>query len=103
MGKISPSELSIMTYIWNEEAAGHKGKPFRDILSYVGDGVAKQTVNTYLSRLISKGYVNAEGSRGSKVYTSLVSRREYGWILLMELYKSDKESILTDLMKFGVE
>ena len=86
MKKISPSERSIMVYIWMEEEAGRKGKGFGDIFTAMGDGIAKQTVNTFMMRLSQKGFLTHEGREGKRVYYSNVSRQEYAFSLLHDIY-----------------
>ncbi len=86
MKKISPSELSIMIYLWTEEEAGRGGRGFGDIFAAMGDGVAKQTVNTYMMRLTLKGYLTHEGKEGFRIYMPKVSRSEYAFSLLESIY-----------------
>ncbi len=86
MKKISPSELSIMIYLWTEEEAGRRGKGFGDIFAAMGEGVAKQTVNTYMMRLTLKGYLTHEGKEGYRTYIPKVSRSEYAFALLQTIY-----------------
>ncbi len=86
MKKISPSELSIMIYLWTEEEAGRRGKGFGDIFAAMGEGIAKQTVNTYMMRLTLKGYLTHEGKEGYRQYMAKVSRSEYAFSLLQTIY-----------------
>lgn len=42
-----------------------------------GHGWAVNTVNTYLTRLVNKGFVSVEHKRSGNLYTPIVSREEY--------------------------
>jgi predicted transcriptional regulator len=106
MKKISPSERSIMVYLWMEEEAGRGGKAFSDIFSAMGEGVAKQTVNTFLLRLAQKGYLTHEGLDGKRLYYPQVSRTEYAFSLLRDVFPDmtdEKEDVLLGALSYPYE
>ncbi len=104
MVRISAGEMIIMDYLWREEAKKEKemekmvGKDFRAILEVYEGRVAKQTVNTYLSRLLHKGFLESEGEPGKKLYRPSLSRMDYAWRFLDDLYQGlDRKRVLRDL------
>lgn len=97
MKKISSSERSIMVYLWTEEEAGRGGKGFGEIFHVMGEGIAKQTVNTFIRRLVNKGFLTHEGKEGRRVYYSCMSRADYALSLLQDIYpemSEEKEEVL---------
>ena len=95
MTYISKAELEIMDYLWS---IAPEGDYFTNIIHKFKRERSKQTINTYLARLIEKGYVYTEGVQGSKLYYAKVSKEEYAWMLLEELYGGDdKKKIMTKL------
>ena len=95
MTRISKAELEIMNYLWS---IAPKGDVFAGVIDKFKRERAKQTINTYLARLIEKGYVYAEGTKGRKLYYAKVSKEDYAWMLLEELYGGeDKKKIMTKL------
>lgn len=100
MKKISPSELTIVTYLWQREEEGADGISFKEIFEAVGNERAKQTINTLLTRLITFGYVHSTGNEGKRLYHTLISRNAYAWILLSEVYPGrENKKILSELRK----
>ena len=94
-----------MVYLWMEEEAGRKGKGFGEIFTAMGDGVAKQTVNTFMMRLSQKGFLVHEGREGKRLYYSNVSRQEYAFSLLHDLYPdmtTIKEMAIQDALEIPI-
>ena len=97
MTHISKAELEIMDYLWS---IAPEGDYFTNIINKFKRERSKQTINTYLTRLIEKDYVYSGGTRGRKLYYAKVSKEDYAWMLLEELYDGeDKKDILTKLKK----
>ena len=75
--EMSDSENKIMEYLWNN----NQGKYFNEIMEYLNvtyqKDWKKQTVNTFIKRLIDKGLVTSENIGGGKLYFSVVNREEY--------------------------
>ncbi len=74
---MSQSESLIMDYLWKEGT----GKTFAQIMAFLGNKAgkewAKQTVNTFLRRLIDKGVVRTESIGRKKVYFAAQTVAEY--------------------------
>ncbi|MDE6363747.1 MAG: BlaI/MecI/CopY family transcriptional regulator [Lachnospiraceae bacterium] len=74
---ISESENMIMEYLWKHES----GKTFRDITEYLNDicqkDWKKQTINTFIRRLIDKGLVVSQNAEHKKVYYPAMTYTEY--------------------------
>lgn len=68
---------------------------------------ASNTVNTYLTRLVEKGFVSARREGKSNLYTPLVSREDYlafdSRTVLSKLYGSSPRNFLAALAKTGLE
>lgn len=73
--EMTSSEEEVMEYIWERGRV-----TFRDILEYFhgekGKTWKKQTLNTYLSRLIEKGLLETDGDT-RKIYSPAISREAY--------------------------
>lgn len=73
--KLTRAEAEIMNHLWSLEA----GATFGDILYYFqneGDrGWKKQTLNTYLRKLIDKGLISTQ-KIGTKLYYSAALEKE---------------------------
>ena len=89
---MSRSEALIMDYLWEE---GTNGKMFSEFMAYLSNNTekvwAKQTVNTFLRRLIDKGLIRTEMRGRKKVYYAALTIPEYEKVrtrfLLDELYE----------------
>lgn len=76
--KLTQAEFEIMTYFWTLE----DGATFGEILHFFQNegerGWKKQTLNTYLRKLIAKGLINTQ-RRGTRLYYSAsVGKEEFG-------------------------
>lgn len=73
---ISQTETQIMELLWER-----KGMTSKDILEYFNTNLdkewKKQTLNTFLSRLIDKGLVTLVPSTKKRVYGPAVTREQY--------------------------
>ena len=78
---ISESELFIMQYLWSEMEEGKSQKSFADILEHTKKWEPKewkkQTVNTFLSRLKQKGFIDVIPTDKYSLYQPIISREEY--------------------------
>ena len=70
---ITKAELEVMDYLWS---IAPKGDGFRGIINKLKRERARQTINTYLAKLIEKGYVYAEGTSGRKICYTKVRRKD---------------------------
>lgn len=75
---ISESESMIMEYLWRQEG----GKTFRELTAYLNDTCKKdwkkQTINTFIRRLIDKGLIIVSQNTGNKkVYCPAMTYTEY--------------------------
>ena len=93
-GLISKGEMLAMQFLWSRPSAA-----FKEIKDAYPETVAKQTVNTHLIRLIEKGYVSSEGGMGRKTYYADMSKSEYAWLWLEEMYEGSRKQILKKLRK----
>ena len=78
---LSNSEMVIMNYLWDDQEAGGQGKQAKDIIKYcsevAGKGWGKQTVNTFLTRMIEKGYIIRIGKVRKYDYQPAITRSGY--------------------------
>ena len=69
-------------------------------------GWASNTINTYLTRLVKKGFVSVEHKRSGNLYTPVVSREEYqafdSRATLSQLYGSPRNFVAA-LARKGLE
>ena len=74
MQKISEAEMEIMNIIWNYDS----GMKSKDIMEVIPNKQWKiTTVLTLISRLIDKGFLKAEKNGRGKIYSSVISEKEY--------------------------
>lgn len=75
--EISESEKLIMDLLWDEK----DGKTFIQIVTFLnidcGKEWKKQTVHTFIKRLMEKGLVEATQSERNKVYFTTLTRVDY--------------------------
>ncbi|MBQ6993804.1 MAG: BlaI/MecI/CopY family transcriptional regulator [Lachnospiraceae bacterium] len=75
--EMSESEEMIMKYLWNSQ----EGRYFNEIMEHLNSTYQKdwkkQTINTFIKRLIDKGLVSFEHVGGSKRYVSAINREQY--------------------------
>ena len=73
--RLPDGELEVMQALWDCEIPASRA----DIEArlHTSKPIAATTLLTFLSRLADKGYVRAEKSGRSAMYTPLVSREEY--------------------------
>lgn len=74
MKRLPDTELEVIKALW-ASGPDTPRTALEDKLSSFG--WAPNTVNTYLTRLVKKGFVSVEHRRTGNLYTPLVSREEY--------------------------
>lgn len=104
MKRLPDTELEVMKALWTtgpdtpRTALEMALEPFH---------WASNTVNTYLTRLVEKGFVSARREGKSNLYTPLVSREDYlafdSRTVLSKLYGSSPRNFLAALAKTGLE
>lgn len=108
---ISESELFIMQYLWSELEEGRPQKSFADILDHAkvleDKAWKKQTVNTFLSRLKQKGFIEVSPTNRYQQYGAIITREEYLQDFLDSLVPTGKrtrryQKILLGLLKNGM-
>ena len=74
MQKISGAEMAIMEVIWN-----HKNPlTSKEIMELIPNNSWKTTtVSTLISRLVEKGFLNAEKNGRQYLYRFLISKKDY--------------------------
>ena len=74
MKRLPDTELEVIKALWASGPDTPRAVLEKDLESF---GWATNTVNTYLTRLVKKGFVSVEHKRNGNLYTPLVSREEY--------------------------
>ena len=72
--RLPDTELEVLKALWDTEPPASRAQ-LEELLSE--RGWASNTVNTYLTRLLEKGYLSCEKRGKSNFYTPLVTREEY--------------------------
>ena len=104
MKRLPDTELEVMKALW----ASGPDTP-RSALETALEGFcwASNTVNTYLTRLVEKGFVAVRREGKSNLYTPLVSREDYlafdRQAVLSKLYGSSPRNFLAALARNGLE
>lgn len=74
---MSATEFYILKYLWSRETPA----PFSEIMTHFNEEEKKewkkQTVNTFLTRLAQKGFLNIDKSGKRAIYIPSVSRKKY--------------------------
>ena len=92
MVKISECEEQIMSIIWTSEEAPDMQPIRREVNVRFNHEWAGQTVSTYLSRLVKKGYLRMERKGRYKYYYPEVP---------LERYRKEKLRSLVDVLYSG--
>ena len=100
---LSDAEMEIMTVLWDSPeplSVGGITSAFTDT-----KGWKVQTVSTFISRLLSKGYLNCEKRRGAGHYSPAMTREEYDAMLakslLDETYNGSLKRLCASLVDSG--
>jgi len=74
MKRLPDTELEVIKALWASGPQTPRTALEKDLAPF---GWAPNTINTYLTRLVKKGFVSVEHKRNGNLYTPLVSREEY--------------------------
>ena len=86
MKRLPDTELEVIKALW--VCGDHTPRAALE-KELEGFGWATNTVNTYLTRLVNKGFVSVEHNRSGNLYSAIVSKEEY--------QEFDSRSILSHL------
>lgn len=104
MKRLPDTELEVMKALW-ELGAGTSRPALEQALAPFG--WASNTVNTYLTRLVEKGFAAVQRDRKGNLYTPLVSREEYlafdSRSVLSRLYGSSPRNFVAALARGGLD
>lgn len=74
---LKSKEHEIMLFIWQNEDTGVAFSEIHNYVNGIGNPLARQTVNTYIQRLIQKKFVKAEGEERHKIYYPVIPKKDY--------------------------
>lgn len=74
MKRLPDTELEVIKALWNSGEQVSRATLEKELETF---GWAANTVNTYLTRLVKKGFVAVEHNRSGNLYTPLISKEEY--------------------------
>ena len=104
MKRLPDTELEVMKALW-ELGAGTSRPALEQALASFG--WASNTVNTYLTRLVEKGFAAVQRDRKGNLYTPLVSREEYlafdSRSVLSRLYGRSPRNFVAALARGGLD
>lgn len=94
MKRLPDTELEVIKALWDSGADTPRTALEEKLSSF---GWVPNTVNTYLTRLVKKGFASVEHRRTGNLYTPLVSREEYqafdSRVTLSQLYGSPRNFV----------
>lgn len=99
--KLSSSERDIMELLWNEK----DGLSFGEIINLINQDNSKirkkQTINTYLTRLIAKNLLIKKNgdTRFKTLYFPKYTKEEYNRKMIEKLLEEDYENSLLEFIK----
>ncbi|HCA28419.1 MAG TPA: transcriptional regulator [Ruminococcaceae bacterium] len=100
--QISDSEMEVMQIIW-ENGGNISFAPLMKIIESAGKTWKKNTVLTFLVRLIDKGYLSATKTGRAKEYFATVTENEYqeeqAKIFLDKVYSGNVKGLVSALLK----
>ena len=103
MKRLPDTELEVIKALWDSGPGTPRAALEQRLASF---GWAANTINTYLTRLVDKGFVSVLRSGKSNLYTPLVSREDYQAFdsrsVLSRLYGSPR-NFLAALAREGLE
>ena len=104
MRRLPDTELEVMKALW---ASGPDTPRAELELALAPFGWAGSTVNTYLTRLVDKGFLSVRKAGKSNLYTPLVSRDDYlafdSQSVLHRLYDSSPRNFVAALARGGLD
>ena len=103
MKRLPDTELEVMKALWITGPRTPRALLEKELAPF---GWAANTINTYLSRLTEKGFVQAQREGKSNLYTPLVSREDYlafdSRAVLSRLYGSSPRNFVAALARGGL-
>ena len=104
MKRLPDTELEVMKALWASGPDTARAQLEAALEPY---GWASNTINTYLTRLVEKGFVSVRRDGKSNRYTSLVSREDYlafdSHAVLNRLYGSSPRNFVAALARNGLK
>lgn len=103
MKRLPDTELEVMKALWASGPDTPRTALEQTLSAF---GWASNTINTYLTRLVDKGFVSVRRDRKGNLYTPLVSREEYqafdSRVVLSRLYGTPRNFVAA-LAREGLE
>lgn len=100
--QISDSELELMKIIWENGGTAYYAK-IMEALKETGRDWQKNTIMTFLSRLISKGFIKSHKIGRKNEYTALVSEMDYQAAqtqnFLNKLYEGNAKGLISTMIQ----
>lgn len=104
MKRLPDTELEVMKALW---ASGPDTPRAQLESTLAGFGWAGNTINTYLTRLVDKGFLSVRRQGKSNLYSPLISREDYlafdSRSVLNRLYGSSPRNFVAALAKGGLD
>ena len=104
MRRLPDAELEVMKALWASGADTPRSELDHALRGFCW---SPNTVNTYLARLLEKGFVSVRREGKSNRYTPLVSQEEYltfdSRMVLSKLYGSSPRNFVAALAKGGLK
>ncbi|MGI5963916.1 MAG: BlaI/MecI/CopY family transcriptional regulator [Lawsonibacter sp.] len=104
MKRLPDTELEVMKALWDFGSNTSRADLEEALSSY---GWASNTINTYLTRLVDKGFVLVQRDRKGNLYSPKISREEYlafdSRSVLSRLYGSSPRNFVAALARSGLE
>ena len=95
---MSATEFYILKYLWSRETPA----TFSEIMTHFNEEEKKewkkQTVNTFLTRLAQKGFLNIDKSGKRAIYIPSVSRKKYYEDYAQQIIEDSYEGSLKNLV-----
>lgn len=100
--QISDSELELMKIIWENGGTAYYAQ-IMEALKETGRDWQKNTIMTFLSRLISKGFIKSHKIGRKNEYTALVSEIDYQVAqtqnFLNKLYEGNAKGLISTMIQ----
>lgn len=100
--QISDSELELMKIIWANGGTAFYAQIMEGLLE-TGRDWQKNTIMTFLSRLISKGFIKSHKMGRKNEYTALVSEADYQAVqtqnFLNKLYEGNAKGLIATMIQ----
>ena len=104
MKRLPDTELEVMKALWTTGPDTPRAVLEQNLDDF---GWAGNTINTYLTRLVDKGFLSVRREGRSNLYTPLVSREDYltfdSQTVLRRLYGSSPRNFVAALARSGLD